>query len=129
MSLSLSLFFFVVGNVRVVIVVLSQVADRLASDHHPGQLVVVCGTNARTKEALEGHSWPKEGSGVTVRVLGFVSNMDEWMSAADLLVTKVRSKLFFFARAFPEGVLFVFCCGSFWSVLLLVGCCCRVGSC
>lgn len=66
-----------------------QVADRLASDHHPGQVVVVCGTNEKTRQALEGYSWPGEGSGVTVRVLGFVSNMDEWMSAADLLVTKV----------------------------------------
>ncbi|CAN0080950.1 unnamed protein product [Scytosiphon promiscuus] len=66
----------------------TKVADRLASDHHPGQVVVVCGTNKKTKEALEAHSWPGEGSGVNVRVLGFVSNMDEWMSASDLLVTK-----------------------------------------
>ena len=68
-------------------------ADRLASDHHPGQVVVVCGTNERTKEALDGHSWPGEGSGVTVRVLGFVANMDEWMTASDLLVTKASKKL------------------------------------
>ncbi|CAM9374158.1 unnamed protein product [Ectocarpus sp. 12 AP-2014] len=66
----------------------TKVADRLASDHHPGQVVVVCGTNNKTREALEAHSWPGEGSGVNVRVLGFVSNMDEWMSASDLLVTK-----------------------------------------
>eukprot|EP00752_Nemacystus_decipiens_P009602 g8579.t1 len=66
----------------------TKVADRLASDHHPGQVVVVCGTNDKIKEALEAHPWPGEGSGVNVRVLGFVSNMDEWMSAADLLVTK-----------------------------------------
>ena len=68
-----------------------QVADRLASDHHPGQVVVVCGTNEKTKEALEAHPWPGQGSGVNVRVLGFVSNMDEWMSASDLLVTKVMT--------------------------------------
>lgn len=68
---------------------LMQVADRLASDHHPGQVVVVCGTNEKTKEALEAHPWPGQGSGVNVRVLGFVSNMDEWMSASDIMVTKV----------------------------------------
>ncbi|CAN0349182.1 unnamed protein product [Pylaiella littoralis] len=66
----------------------TKVADRLASDHHPGQVVVVCGTNAKIKAALEAHNWPGEGTGVNVRVLGFVSNMDEWMSASDLLVTK-----------------------------------------
>ena len=66
-------------------------ADRLASDHHPGQVVVVCGTNEKTKQALDGHSWPGEGSGVTVRVLGFVANMDEWMTASDLLVTKASN--------------------------------------
>lgn len=78
-----------------VIAILSQVADRLASDHHPGQLVVVCGTNEKIKGALDGHKWPSEDTGVTVRVLGFVSNMDEWMTASDLLVTKVspRSKI------------------------------------
>lgn len=66
-----------------------QVADRLASDHHPGQVVVVCGTNEKIKQALEEYTWPGKRSGVTVKILGFVSNMDEWMSAADLLVTKV----------------------------------------
>lgn len=64
-------------------------ADRLARDHHPGQVVVVCGTNERTRQALEGYAWPGDESGVSVRVLGFVSNIDEWMAASDLLVTKV----------------------------------------
>lgn len=53
-------------------------------------MIVVCGTNEKTRQALQDHEWPSEGSGVSVRVMGFVSNMDEWMSAADLLVTKVR---------------------------------------
>ncbi|CAM9931802.1 unnamed protein product, partial [Laminaria digitata] len=68
-----------------------KVADRLATDHHPGQVVVVCGTNEKIKSALDGHAWPGEGSGVTVRVLGFVANMDEWMTASDLLVTKASN--------------------------------------
>lgn len=73
--------------------VFPQVADQLAADKHPGQVVIVCGTNRKTKAALEAYDWPGEGSGVAVHVLGFVSNMDEWMAAADLLVTKVRARL------------------------------------
>lgn len=66
-------------------------ADTLASDYHPGQVVVVCGTNEKTRQALQEYPWPGEGTGVSVRILGFVANMDEWMSAADLLVTKVSA--------------------------------------
>ncbi len=49
------------------------------------QMVVVCGNNREAKEALERVNW---GSGVNVNVQGFVNNMDEWMNAADCLVTK-----------------------------------------
>jgi 1,2-diacylglycerol 3-beta-galactosyltransferase len=37
------------------------------------------------KAELEAYPWPE---GVHVTVLGYVSNMDEWMTAADCLVTK-----------------------------------------
>lgn len=74
-------------------------ADRLATDHHPGQVVVVCGTNEKIREALENYSWPEKGSGVTVKILGFVSNMDEWMAASDLLVTKVLSSIIFISTS------------------------------
>lgn len=40
---------------------------------------------------MEG-SWP---SNVNVIVKGFVNNMDEWMTAADCLVTKVMNFRFF----------------------------------
>ena len=49
------------------------------------QIVVVCGSNTQLREELSAYPWPE---GVHVTVLGFVSNMDEWMSAADCLVTK-----------------------------------------
>ena len=50
------------------------------------QLVVVCGKNLEAKEKLESISnW---GSSVDVKVQGFVTNMDEYMKASDVLVTK-----------------------------------------
>jgi 1,2-diacylglycerol 3-beta-galactosyltransferase len=49
------------------------------------QLVVVCGNNNAARETLQARSW---GSGVIVDVQGFVNNMDEFMRASDVLVTK-----------------------------------------
>jgi 1,2-diacylglycerol 3-beta-galactosyltransferase len=49
------------------------------------QLVVVCGNNKAARETLQARSW---GSGVIVDVQGFVNNMDEFMRASDVLVTK-----------------------------------------
>ena len=48
-------------------------------------LVVVCGKNDEAKRELEDHLWPKN---VHPTILGFVKNMDEYMAAADCLVTK-----------------------------------------
>lgn len=49
------------------------------------QLVVICGKNERVKRNLSAASWP---GGLHVHVLGFVANVHEWMSAADVIVTK-----------------------------------------
>ena len=49
------------------------------------QMVVVCGSN---KEAVQSLSGKEYGAGVKVSVEGYVNNMDEWMKAADALVTK-----------------------------------------
>jgi 1,2-diacylglycerol 3-beta-galactosyltransferase len=49
------------------------------------QMVVVCGNNKKAKESLSNVDF---GQGVKVIVQGFVNNMDEWMQAADALVTK-----------------------------------------
>lgn len=49
------------------------------------QMVVVCGSNEDAQETLKKQDW---GPGVEVDVQGFVNNMDEWMNAADCLVTK-----------------------------------------
>jgi len=49
------------------------------------QMVVVCGKNEEAKEALSSVEW---GDGITVQVNGFVDNMDEYMRASDVIVTK-----------------------------------------
>jgi len=81
---------------------LLKVADALgyslgAADGHGGgkptsQLVVVCGSNAKTKAQLEekvgGGAY---GPGVRVVPTGFVRNMADYMAAADCIVTKARN--------------------------------------
>ena len=50
------------------------------------QMVVICGKNQYAKEQLEQVSdW---GTNVIVHIKGFVNNMDEYMKASDVLVTK-----------------------------------------
>ena len=50
------------------------------------QMVVICGKNQYAKEQLEQVSdW---GTNVIVHIKGFVNNMDEYMKATDVLVTK-----------------------------------------
>lgn len=57
----------------------------LGASAAPRQMVVVCGKNAKARERLAKHKW---APGVSVKVEGFVNNMDEYMGAADCLVTK-----------------------------------------
>lgn len=62
------------------------VAVRLAKGEQgrpAGQMVVVCGRNRKLQEALLAHPWP-----IPTRILGFVQNMPEWMSACDCIITK-----------------------------------------
>jgi 1,2-diacylglycerol 3-beta-galactosyltransferase len=59
------------------------VAKRLAQQERDVQMAIVAGRNKELQRRLERQKWP-----IPVRVLGFVDNMAEWMSAADLLLTK-----------------------------------------
>jgi 1,2-diacylglycerol 3-beta-galactosyltransferase len=52
------------------------------------QMVVICGKNQRAKLELEAWSAAMGWSDDQVLVQGFVNNMDEWMKASDVLVTK-----------------------------------------
>ncbi len=49
------------------------------------QMAVVCGKNEKAQNTLSSNEW---GDGVNVEVMGFVNNMDEWMRASDVIVTK-----------------------------------------
>mmetsp|Transcript_57475 Transcript_57475/g.140278 ORF Transcript_57475/g.140278 Transcript_57475/m.140278 type:complete len:529 (+) Transcript_57475:175-1761(+) len=55
------------------------------SSQPTSQMVVICGNNRQAQESLDKVNF---GDGVNVCVKGFVSNMDEYMNAADCLVTK-----------------------------------------
>mmetsp|Transcript_30009 Transcript_30009/g.70081 ORF Transcript_30009/g.70081 Transcript_30009/m.70081 type:complete len:450 (+) Transcript_30009:36-1385(+) len=65
--------------------VASAVGSALGEREGSSQLVVVCGRNEECKSSLGAVKWP---SNVHVMVLGFVSEMEQWMGAADALVTK-----------------------------------------
>ncbi len=60
-----------------------RVARELARQAIPGELVVICGRNQRLQERLSRRSWP-----IPVRVLGFVTDMPDWMGASDCIITK-----------------------------------------
>lgn len=65
--------------------VATSLADSLASLERETQVVVICGRNDYLKQKLKTMPWPE---GVHVEVRGFVSNMDEWMAASNVIVTK-----------------------------------------
>ncbi len=58
-------------------------ARAVATSGLPIQLVIIAGRNAPLKERLAAVQWE-----VPTIVNGFVTNMPEWMAAADILVTK-----------------------------------------
>jgi 1,2-diacylglycerol 3-beta-galactosyltransferase len=62
-------------------------------------LAIICGHNRRTLRRLEGLT---DSQGRPVPVHGFVSNMDEWVRAADLVITK----------AGPGTIAECLCCGT-----------------
>ncbi|CAJ1335956.1 unnamed protein product [Effrenium voratum] len=56
-----------------------------------GQLVVVCGRNEEVRKALSERRWSPRNFGEWLfepLILGFVKNVDQYMTAADCLVTK-----------------------------------------
>jgi len=61
---------------------LQDMAARIEAARRPSAIVVVAGRNIALQRALE------KAKGPRTRVLGFTKAMDEWMGAADLLITK-----------------------------------------
>ena len=45
--------------------------------------VVICGNNEKAKKSIERHEWTK-----TIKCLGFIDNVDEYMDAAEVIITK-----------------------------------------
>ena len=73
-------------------------ARAIASGSLDLDLVVICGRNERARSALAGL---RTGAGHPVRVLGYVNNMAEWMSASSVVVSK----------AGPGTIAEALCCG------------------
>ncbi|KAJ8604583.1 hypothetical protein CTAYLR_007630 [Chrysophaeum taylorii] len=65
---------------------IARVAKTIASElRDEASLVVICGKNEAAKRELETYDWPDH---VRPSILGFVSNIEEYMAAADCVVTK-----------------------------------------
>lgn len=65
----------------------AALAPGKAGTKHPGiQVVAVCGRNKKLAQELNSASWLPRGA--RVLATGFVNNMEEWMSASDVIVTK-----------------------------------------
>lgn len=62
---------------------LKRVAKTINSERLPATLVVICGRNADLKADLEAVDWQ-----IPAHIYGFTTQMPQFMSAADILVTK-----------------------------------------
>lgn len=71
------------GNI---VAMAKALGDKLGrNDSRRTQMVVVCGNNKEAEAELDQMTWQ---GGVKTYIRGFVNNMDEWMTASDVLVTK-----------------------------------------
>jgi processive 1,2-diacylglycerol beta-glucosyltransferase len=64
---------------------IEQILDALCKIEQPLELIVVTGRNAELKQTLDNKKLPERHR---VKILGFTTEMDELMTAADLIVTK-----------------------------------------
>jgi 1,2-diacylglycerol 3-beta-galactosyltransferase len=62
---------------------LRPIAQAISDAQLPVQLVVIAGRNEKLRRDLEARPWK-----IPVKVNDFVTNMPEWMRAADVIVTK-----------------------------------------
>ena len=78
----------IVNQARAVGERLRSLAAKSSSNNEPAyQMVVICGNNKSAQTSLSPPE-TKWGSNVAVNIMGFVNNMDEFMRASDILVTK-----------------------------------------
>jgi processive 1,2-diacylglycerol beta-glucosyltransferase len=90
---------FGVGPVEHIVTTLLQM-------RHPVEVVAACGRNAELKVRLEALGRRAGGGGANrLRPIGYTGEMDEWMSAADVLVGKPGGLTT--SEALAKGLLFV----------------------
>jgi len=70
---------------------------RVMAEQGSGQIVIICGRNEPLQQRLAGRQWP-----IPVIAQGFVTNMPDWMGAADLIITKAGPSTI--AEALVSGV-------------------------
>jgi len=61
-----------------------KLGQKASEDGKAYQMAVVCGNNENAQKKLSSRDW----GDINVEVKGFVNNMDEWMRASDVIVTK-----------------------------------------
>ena len=66
----------------------SRMLESLVAAQLPAQIVAVCGKNPALKAALEKIARRKAGVLPAVKIVGFTTDMDEYMTAADLMIGK-----------------------------------------
>jgi processive 1,2-diacylglycerol beta-glucosyltransferase len=80
--------------------------ESLAGMRHPAQIVALCGRNAELKSRLESAAARLPPTHhVTIKPIGFTTEMDEYMSAADILLGKPGGLTT--SEALAKGLVFV----------------------
>jgi 1,2-diacylglycerol 3-beta-galactosyltransferase len=76
---------------------LYDIARAIAGARLPAQMAVVAGRNEKLRRRLEAVAWE-----MPTRVTGFVTNVPQWMAAADVLITKAGPGIL--SEAFISGL-------------------------
>jgi processive 1,2-diacylglycerol beta-glucosyltransferase len=82
-----------------------HIVSTLLQMRHPVDVVAVCGRNAELKARLEALAPRAAGGPNRILPIGYTTEMDEWMSAADVLVGKPGGLTT--SEALAKGLLFV----------------------
>ena len=71
---------------------------------HPAQVVAICGRNEELKKRIE-KMRPPAGSQLEIKAIGYTTEMDEWMAAADIVLGKPGGLTT--SEALAKGLVFV----------------------
>lgn len=73
------------------------IARAIAEAHLAAQMVIIAGRNSKLQKRLEAVTWE-----IPTHVTGFVTNVPQWMAAADVLITKAGPGVL--SEAFTAGL-------------------------